>query len=148
MIKVAENVWIGNSHDESQSNLQALKITGVLNVAQDLHSTRGWLHGIEYCQVGLIDGPGNLLSAYCAAALALDVLARRRPTLVCCHSAGRSLAVAIMYLNLVTYRGWDEWLEILHERIDCPLPQVHSAHKEAFGKINWKSLGKDMGIQV
>ena len=48
MIKLTDNLWIGNSNDELGADYYLLKIGGVLNVAQDLEGSRGWRSGIEY----------------------------------------------------------------------------------------------------
>ena len=140
MIRLADNLWIGDSGDEGYADLEALGVRAVLNVAHDLQGTRGCLFGIEYMQVGLIDGPGNPSSAYYAAVMALVTLLRRGKVMVCCHTGGRSLAVALLYLNLTARRGWDGWLELLSERVDAELPIPHEAHKTAFNKINWRLL--------
>jgi hypothetical protein len=145
MIRLTDNLWIGDSADEERADLAAAKIGVVLNVAQDLHGTRGWLYGIEYAQVGLIDGPGNPLAAYHAAVLALAVLLKRGRVLLCCHTGGRALAVAIMYLHLTSGRGWDSWLASLRERVDSDLPELHEAHRAAFDRMNWQLLTSAMG---
>jgi len=141
MIQLARNIWIGDSTDERSANLSPFGIDAILNVAHDLQATRGWTHKIEYMQVGLIDGPGNPLAAYHAAVLALAALIEHRRVLICCHTGGRSLAVALMYLHLSNACSWEEWLTILYERIEeGVLPVVHRAHREAFDRINWRYL--------
>lgn len=111
----------------------------VLNVAHDLRGKVGW-PDVVYMQVGLIDGPGNTHAAYCAAALALHALQERGPTMVFCHNGGRSLAVVLMYLNLLSPHRWDDLLAILKERIDVKLPEVNEAHITAFNQIDWEKL--------
>ena len=138
MIHVAENIWIGDSV-VSWRELRSAGIGAVLNVAQDLRGTLGWPN-VEYMQVGLVDGPGNPPSAYCAAVLALAALSSRRRTLVCCHTGSRSLAVVLMYLNVSAGRGWDGLVDLLRERVDEDLPVPHEAHIEAFDEMDWKSL--------
>lgn len=135
-------IYVGNSTDE-----QTAEVTSILNVAQDLISTRGWDDGIESMHVGLIDGPGNELSTYCSAVLALHALLRRHNVLVCCHTGGRAIMVAMMYLHVSNYlqdRGWCDWWYILQERIEEPLPTPNQVHIEAFDKIDWKLLSKLM----
>ena len=138
MIQITDALYIGDSHDEAHANLDMLQIEAILNVAQDLHGTRGWTDRVEYMQVGLIDGPGNPLSAYYAATLALATLLKRSRVLVCCHSGGRSLAVAIMHMNMTYKRSWSEQFDVLRERLDTELPSVHVAHELAFNKMNWR----------
>lgn len=146
MTKLTENIWIGCSADEWHVKSHLDKTDAVLNVAHDLQPTRGWLDGVEYMHVGLIDGPGNSTAAYCAAVLALVSLIKKgKRVLVCCHDGGRSLAVSIMYLHLTNGRGWDGWLTLLRERIDGELPVSHEAHKAAFDKMNWRLLTSVQG---
>lgn len=138
MIKLNENIWIGDSTDEKSAQVDA-----VLNVAHDLRPTREWGNGIEYMHVGIIDGPGNPLTAYYSAVLALHTLRRRHHrVMVCCHDGGRSIAVAIMYMNSISRCGWDTCTSIMKERLDTDLPIPHVAHMFAFDRINWKSLDK------
>jgi len=143
VIQITENIWIGDSHDEEHADLSASGICAVLNVAQDMQPTRGWDSGVDYMQVGLVDGPGNPQSAYYSAILALSALVeRRRRVLVACHTGERSMAVAVMYLNTISGRPWDDWFRLLEERIDeLPVPNRY-AHREAFERINWPLLVK------
>lgn len=136
MIRISDKLWVGDAHDADHADVGA-----ILNVARDLLGKRGW-PTVEYAQVGLVDGPGNSISAYCAATLALvDLMRRCQRVLVHCHEGrSRSLAVAVMYLNTTADRGWDRWLELLRERVDADLPDPHEAHKVAFDKINWRLL--------
>jgi hypothetical protein len=142
VIQMSDGIWIGNSTDEKQANPNLIR--GVLNVAQDLQATCGWKNGIEYMQVGLIDGPGNPPVAYPAAVLALATLLARGSVLVCCHNGGRSLAVVLMYLNIASPRSLDNWISILEERmeINVRLPTINPAHRAAFDNMNWRSLSK------
>ena len=140
MTKLTSKLYIGDSADESHADLDTEDIRSVLNVAQDLQPTRGWRSGVEYMQVGLIDGPGNPPSAYCAAVLALGTLLRHGRTLVVCHTGSRSLAVAVMYLATTVKRSWGEWINLLRERVDADLPVVHQEHAVAMEKINWRLL--------
>lgn len=148
MMRFSENVFIGNSDDEKIIDItsEALKINSVLCVAVDMRSTR-WHSPIEYAQVGLVDGPGNPASAYCAAILQLAAMIERQDTvLVCCHSGSRSLAVAIMYTVLKEgrkservsapsrWRTWDSVLGDLVAAVD-ELPTIHEAHREACDKL-------------
>lgn len=143
MIRLTDNgLWIGNSADGK--NLGVLRVSAILNVAQDLRGTVGW-PDVEYMQVGLIDGPGNPLCTYSAAVLALASLLGRRRTLVCCHSGGRSLAVCVMYLETLSRIGWDNRITLLQERVNIELPKPHLAHKAAFEAMNWRVLSKLAG---
>ena len=141
-------IWIGDSADEQVADLVSANVGAILNVAQDMLSTRGWWHGVEAMHVGLVDGPGNEQSAYCAAVLALHALLKRHNTLVCCHTGGRSLAVAIMFLNLGiadTWREWGDWLDILQERVDADLPAVNEVHAQVFDAMLWSPLAAILG---
>lgn len=142
MIRLADKLWIGDSTDEIEADLSVLRIKAILNVAQDLQPTRGWAHGIEYAHVGLIDGPGNVISAYYGAVATLTSLLTRHNVMVCCHTYSRSMAVSLMYLNATSNRGWDEWLCIIEERISVRLPIPNDFHREAFGKMDWVFLKK------
>lgn len=146
MIKVADKIWIGDSDDEQGTNIKMLGIDAILNVAYDLKCSRGWKEKIEYMQVGLIDGPGNLPITYVSAILALISLVDKHNVLVCCHNGGRSLAVVIMYLILIRgkisdhptflnyWTAWDILLEELTNKIP-DLPTIHNSHKEVFNKL-------------
>ena len=139
MLKVSDRIWIGDSADESHGDLLMPNIRCILNVAQDLHPTRGWMNGIEYMHVGLIDGPGNELTAYYAAVIALHTLLKRGKVLVCCHDKGRSLAIVTIYLYLSSGHNWDTQMAILRERYD-DVSDPHIEHRKAYGRINWGSL--------
>ena len=143
---MTDDLWIGDSGDESHADLGFWKVRAILNVAQDMPPTRGW-PDVEYSHVGLIDGPGNSLAAYHAAVLVLEALLKRGRTLVCCHTGGRALAVALMHLHLTGGRGWDERLALLRERADRDLLDPHEAHKTAFNKMNWRLLASATGIE-
>lgn len=152
MIKIADTLWIGESADGRAQELVPRRIGACLNVAQDLWGMCGWMHGIEYMQVGLIDGPGNTLDAYYAAVLALSSLLKRRKTLVYCHTGGRSLAVVIMYLGARAGHGWpgdwsatwEGWLELLSRQAGVKLPVVNDVHRQAFDEMNWRLLSTAM----
>ena len=148
MIKLTDRIWIGGSTDEMSIEVTRLRITGLLNVAQDLQGMRGWGYYIDYAQTGLIDGPGNPPSAYCAAILMLHTLIDRHDrVMVFCHNGGRSLAVATMYL--IIKRGkvsdhptflnywtpWDKMLDELAKTAEQPLPEPHRAHRRGFDKL-------------
>lgn len=141
MIHLIDKVWIGTADLALDGrNMGPLGITALLNVANDLKGNVGW-PVIEYAQVGLMDGPGNPLTSYIAAALTLDSLCRRHGNvLVCCHGGSRSMAVVIMYLNLHGFPGWGAAYDLLRERVDIDLPVPHDAHIAAFNKIDWKSV--------
>ncbi len=61
MIRLTDRIRIGNSDDDALGYLMESSVTGVLCVAHDIQGRCGWFNKIEYTQVGLIDGPGNLL---------------------------------------------------------------------------------------
>lgn len=155
MFKVAENIWIGEGKDE-QKTLRYVKQSGtvdcVLVVAQDMTPSYGWEDGVEYMQVGLIDGPGNPLAAYHAAVLSLAAMLRRGRVLVCCHDGGRSLAVAIMYLYLTgAGPSWDEALERLWGADGCrdrDVPRPHDAHRKAFFLMDWGMMKRVLDGEV
>lgn len=159
MIRITKAIWVGDSEDEKRAYVEEGGIGAVLNVAQDFQPTNGWAHDIEYMHVGLIDGPGNTLSAYYAAVLALSSLLTRAGVLVCCHIGGRSVAVVIMYLHATGAFGWDGYSTIMFddfssrtgwaERIAAlnrmagyPLPPPHEMHAQAFAQMDWRSLRK------
>lgn len=139
MTQLTDNIWIGDS-SVSWRDVRASKIDGVLNVAQDLRGIMGW-PDVEYMQVGLIDGPGNPATSYCAAALALSALiGRHKRILVCCHTGSRSMAVVMMYLNIAAGHSWDGLLALLRERVDADLPIPNAAHRAAFDGMDWRLL--------
>ncbi len=145
MIRITERIWLGNAPDESHADLNTPGITAILNVAMDLYGQRGWRHGVEYAQVGLIDGPGNPPAAYHAAVLTLIALLKRHDkVVVVCHGGSRSMAVILMHMNVNVRRTWDECVELLHERVEG-FPDSHEIHKEAFTKLNWRMLGSLLG---
>lgn len=135
-------IWIGNSGMEYQPTevYRAQKVDGLLNVAVDLTCTHGWWEGIHTCQVGLIDGPGNELSAYASAMLALRTLLKTRNTLVVCHTGTRAMAVVVMYQAVMASCAWDEALTTLRERVEDDLPVPLLIHKENFERLNHKAI--------
>lgn len=150
MIRLTEHIWLGVAADEAWADLRAAKVGAILNVAVDLLPTRGWRQDLWYMHVGLVDGPGNPTAAYVAAVLALATLLERSDVLVCCHSGSRSLVVAAMYMNATAWhqRELDACVDVLFERgADVNLiPEVHEAHAEAFGRMNWRLLERLMGV--
>lgn len=145
MIKLTNSLWIGDATDEHFADLATPGIEFILNVAHDLVPTRGWDHGVEYAHVGIVDGPGNPKSTYYAAVLALASMLERGSVLVCCHSAGRSMAVCLMLMNVSARRKWDELVELLVERLDRELPDSNEAHKAAYDEMDWDLLAKIIG---
>lgn len=142
MIQLTDNIWIGSSKDEGYADLAILDIGAILNVAHDLHPTRGWDNGIEYMHIGLVDGPGNAPRMYCAAILGLSYLLDiYQGVLVVGHDYSRSLAVVIMYLILKGGRKsehpsqmhrWGTWQSIFEELSKkTELVEPHTAHREA-----------------
>lgn len=118
-------IWIG----DCDAVKEAEDCGALLNVAQDLRPQRGW-PDTESMHVGLIDGPGNEVAAYCAAIYAIDALIHRHNVLIYCHSGGRALAVALMYLCAASKQSWDTWLQLLTERVEGTLPRVLPIHKD------------------
>lgn len=148
LIEVAKNIWVGDSQDEELIYIKPHLVECVLITAHDMESTSGYDDGVEYMQVGLVDGPGNLLATYHAAVLALVTLTRKGRVLVCDHDGGRSLAVVIMYLYLIgDGPSWDECVERLKARRG-PLPFVHSIHKKAFSLMDWGMLHRVLDGEV
>ena len=146
MIQITDRIWIGNSKDEQLLQFDNHPNIAILNVAQDLQGTKGWKNKIEYMQVGLIDGPGNEPVGYYTAVLALATLLKRSKVIVCCHSGSRSLAVVIMYRDVVAGHGWpgdwrptwDGWYVRLCAETGVTLPVPHPAHRDAYDKLDWK----------
>lgn len=149
MIQVDDGLWVGGS--TAPKNVGAVKAGAVLNVAQDLIPPI--LLPVEYAQVGLVDGPGNEVSGYCAAVLCLKSLVDRHDCVVVYdHDGGRAFAVALMYLNLkdgqqrpnpLAWSYWPTWREklaVVSERTAGVLPAVNMAHIEAFDKVPWGLL--------
>ncbi len=146
ILHLSDKIWIGDS--DAGKNILETGMEAALNVAQDLYHKSGW-PDIEYTHIGLVDGPGNPVCAYCAAILALHTLVERGYDciLVYCHDGGRSLAVVVMYLVLRRGKtsshptflnywvGWDKIIAELAATLDDPLPAIHEAHKRAFDKL-------------
>ncbi len=151
MTEVAKNLWIGHSDDEKWVVRHRPPINGVLVVAHDMVPTNDWRDKIEYMHVGIIDGPGNPLSAYHAAVLALMTLVKRRDDnriLVCAHDGGRALAVVIMYLYLLgECPSWDECLARLRAN-SAGIPKIHDAHRRAFFLMDWGMLTRVLNGEV
>lgn len=148
MIQITDNIWIGDSDDQYKLLKSEGGPTAAMNVAQDLHGIVGWGYGVEYAQVGLVDGPGNLGCAYAAALLTLcALLDRHEQVLVYCHDGGRAMAVVVMHLILKRgkvsahptflnhWAAWGKMVEELQRKLDRVLPEPHDAHREAFEKL-------------
>lgn len=147
MIRLTDELYVGLADDSYKYDLPSMGVGAVLVVASDLDIIPAH-KGIEIAKVGLVDGPGNPTSAYCAAVLAVRALAiRHRRVLVLCHGGSRSLAIAVMYHNLFAKRSWAGWLQLLAERVDVNLPQVNDAHQIAFDVVNWRMLTTLAGVQ-
>ncbi len=142
MIRLTDDLWVGVVHDVDHAPLEAMGVRCVLCVAQDYQCRVGWASGLESAQVGLIDGPGNPLTAYYGAVLALATLLSRGPTLVYSHDPGRVMVVCMMYLNALQRRGWGGILEMLSERVEIDLPVPSAIHRAAFDKVDWRTLGR------
>lgn len=139
MLRVADNLWVGDSTDESKRNGS---INAVLVVAHDMFG-HAYMDE-ENAQVGLIDGPGNPLCAYHAAVLTLvSLLKRGKGVLVCDHDGGRALAVVMMYRYMMNEApSWDEQVK----RLNVLMP--HSAHKRAFERMDWTMLRRVISDEV
>lgn len=151
MIEVYKNLWIGDSEDEKWIVRHRPPIDCVLVTAHDMVPTNDWKDKIEYMHVGIVDGPGNTLAIYHAAVLALSALARRREgckVLVCDHSGGRSLAVAVMYLYLLGEGpSWDEAIDRVRAT-GKKVPAVHDVHREAFFEMDWSMITRVLSAEV
>lgn len=145
---------VGNSDDEQDDALFIIhKVGAVLNVARDMDATRLCEDEIETAQVGLIDGPGNEITAYCAAVLTLCDLLKRHNVLICCHTGNsRSVVVAMMYLCLTEskrpqyqtlmscWTTWDTMLTRVRIQAEDPNINPHPAHRDAYEKIPYGVL--------
>ncbi len=141
MIRLNEKILVGTSDDGHLKDNPEVK--AVLNVAHDLRGVKCWPR-VEYAQVGLMDGPGNEVSTYCAALMALLSLERRYDRiLVYDHSGSRALAVVIMYtaltegkvaerVDFMRRRSWDEILLDLSSRAGKRLAEPNPEHRKAF----------------
>ncbi len=135
MIEIQPRLWLGNWEDACRATVD----TTVLNVCCDLFLE------YEHAKVGLVDGPGNSLATYHAAALSLwSLMQNVGDVLVVDHErGGRCVTVAIMYLHLTRRMGWDHWLGVINGMQDHVAP--HEAHRAAFNKINWRLLNSVIG---
>lgn len=152
MIKFTDKLVIGESADVEHGDLGKHGITAVLNVASDLPKHKKCGDGMEYAQVGLVDGPGNEVGDYCAAVLALSSLVRRHSrVLVYDHDGARSLVVGMMYLRLVEgkvkvrsdylrRRTWEEMGGWVLGYFEDKGVSIHQAHVEAFDKLPYGLL--------
>lgn len=142
MIRVLDKLMVGSSTDE-----RGVVVDVIVNVAKDLKPTRGWPEAAYY-HIGLVDGPGNDISLYLSAVFALNsVLNSGRSILVSCHEGkSRSMSVAIMYIHLVSGRGWNDIVDTICERNECAIPEPHKAHREAFDSIDWDLARKLVGL--
>ncbi len=156
MIELEGGIYLGDSSDGSWHKMSTIyrnKVNAVLNVAHDLHGMLGCTHNIEYAQVGLVDGPGNPISAYCAAVLTLTTLLNRhKKVMVYCHDGGRSVAVVAMYRILKEgrvsggpsmphcWKIWGSVIDKLNEEAETVLPEPHAAHMEAADKLPYGIL--------
>lgn len=150
MFKITDNLFIGNADDEKRAihYVRLDMVDRVLVVAQDMKPTCSCEDGVEYMHVGIVDGPGNPLATYHAAVLALVSLSKRGRVLVCCHSGGRSLAIAMMYLCLMCEGPrWDEQLERLRATEPC-LPEVHECHRRAYERMDWGMMRRVLEEEV
>lgn len=142
MIRLTDHLWIGDSADGMRLGL--MRVGAVLNVARDLCIRAGW-PDVEYAQVGLVDGPGNLPRVYASAVLLLADMLTRHDVMVCCHNGARSLVVSLMYLNVAARKDWTGILNMMRERIDGTLPEVNQAHITVFDSMDWKLLARAVG---
>jgi hypothetical protein len=152
--EVVDGLWVGDSRGVSND----VADLAVLNVANDLppYAAGAYIDGTwsEYAHVGLVDGPGNTLAAYCAAVLTLAKLRGQHDhVFVCCHSGSRSMVVTTMYLTLTggrrrpdvnSWSHWPSWTEQFYEVVKkcggAELPNIHDAHIVAYRNIPWGLL--------
>lgn len=147
MIQLTDKLWCGDSDDAYK-----VKKGAILNVARDLIGSHKW-PGVEYAQVGLVDGPGNELSDYVAAVLSiLSLLKRHEMVLVYDHDSSRALVVGMMALNLLDgkfrpdplswshWATWEERLADARKRTGAELREPAAAHQQAYGKIPYGLL--------
>lgn len=155
MFKITDTLYVGTSDDEKEVVLRNKvgKVThravdSVLVVAYDMVHTFDWEDGVEYMQVGLVDGPGNSLAIYHAAVLAMLALLRKGSVLVCDHDGGRSLAISIMYMYMLgDGPSWDEALERLSSRF-TELPEPHEVHRKVFFLMDWGMMRRVLDSEV
>lgn len=129
MLKLTEELWIGDSTAEQH----AKDMGAILNVAHDLVPTRSW--NKAYMHVGLVDGPGNEVYAYCSAIFALHALLQKGSVLVCCHTGSRALAISLMYLAFTGEHTIETRFQALQEQMQGTLPIIAKAHLEAFTDV-------------
>ncbi len=152
MTEITPRIYLGDSHDAEHADLRKHGIGAILNVAHDLVGRRGWSDGIEYAQCGLVDGPGNTMASYHAAILKLAALVvGGRKTLCHCHAGeSRSVSVIIAVLHLLDgRRGWDHWRKVIVDKVAASGREIsddkpHTAHREAFNRLNWRLLSSVM----
>lgn len=141
MDKITNSIWIGDSKDAANGQLETHGINAILNVASDLHISRGHNHGIHYSQCGLMDGPGNSLASYYSAILQLGhLVGSDKNVLVHCHAGwSRSPSVVAMYLNATGRReGWDHYMNLIAKARPSICPS--KAHEQAFNQLDWMWL--------
>lgn len=153
MIQLSTGLWVGTHDDERSPNVEAVKIKAVLNVAQDMAGNRHW-PDMEYTQVGLVDGPGNLVCAYISALLCtVNLIERHGRILIYDHDGTRAIVVGMCYLNLTQGQhrnsptSWGYWptfdqrWDIILKRKDVVVGgKPDKAHIEAFDRIPWGLL--------
>ncbi len=145
MTRLTDYIWIGDSADAASSDLNEPKIAVLFNCAHDLQCIRGWVHGVEYVHVGLVDGPGNSLATYTAALLRLcSVVLGKQRVLVYDHDGGsRATALVIMCMHALHRRGWVHWLEWVRSKLDQQVAP-HDAHFHAFNAVNWRLVSQTL----
>lgn len=133
--KISDRIWLGNSWD---ANNPPPECNAILNCAFDLFNNVGWNRHIHLAHCGMIDGPGNPVSAYRSAILQLSALVDYdKRVLVHCHQGhSRSVSVVIGYFNMTDSRGWDYWKQFVRERRpEIPEDKPHPAMRELFEKV-------------
>ena len=155
IIRITELIWLGDSYDALNANLKENGITAVVNCAVDLNLERWsnllcvegfriphFVDGVEYVQIGLVDGPGNAMAVYHAVLLKLcSLLMSKKSVLVHDHEMdSRASAVVIMALHALHRRGWDHWLGVIRGKTDNPDLMPHPEHRRAFNRINWRLI--------
>jgi hypothetical protein len=158
MIRLTDSLYIGGAMTIKE--FQSVGATAILNVAYDMapgEQLERWKRwpDVEYTQVGLINGPGNEVSGYYAAVLALSWLLNRHEIVVVYdHQGELALVVAAMYLNvsegklrpsITDWSYWPTWNERMAMFKCTELPNVHEEHKKAFNRMSFGMLEALLG---
>lgn len=117
MIKVYENIFIGNSQDGMDyEQLTFNNIRVVMNVAVDLNYQREFIK-LPYVKCGIIDGRGNtddrLYLPVKMISLIKSMYEENDNMLIVCHNGGRALALVIYYVALKEDKSIDDIYDTL-----------------------------------